>query len=134
MKTFKIENAKSKFFTSKEHYLAFRQAWKDYYNATDGGGLTKEHHFILKALSGGDIGAQFTPIGAAKIPSKGPHAYYALTTALWTIDWIVKSDIKYDRESYKQKFGQPFGDTITLDMLAAMVKEIPAIALWKTAE
>lgn len=31
--TTKIENIKHELFTAKEHYLAFRQAWKDYINA-----------------------------------------------------------------------------------------------------
>lgn len=29
---FKIDNAKQRFFNSKEEYLAFRQAWKDFHN------------------------------------------------------------------------------------------------------
>ena len=33
MENFKIENAKTRFFESKEHYLKFRQAWKDFHNS-----------------------------------------------------------------------------------------------------
>jgi len=32
MKTFQIEDAKMRFFKSKEDYLSFKQAWKDYHN------------------------------------------------------------------------------------------------------
>ncbi len=32
MENFNIENAKTRFFESKEHYLNFRQAWKDFHN------------------------------------------------------------------------------------------------------
>jgi hypothetical protein len=33
MKNFTIENAKTELFQSKEHYLQFRQAWKDFHNS-----------------------------------------------------------------------------------------------------
>ena len=33
MKNFTIENAKTELFESKEHYLQFRQAWKDFHNS-----------------------------------------------------------------------------------------------------
>jgi hypothetical protein len=33
MNTFKIENARTRFFNTKEDYLAFRQAWKDFHNS-----------------------------------------------------------------------------------------------------
>ena len=32
MKTIQVENAKTRFFESKEDYLKFRQAWKDFHN------------------------------------------------------------------------------------------------------
>ncbi len=32
MKTFQIEDAKMRLFKSKEHYLNFKQAWKDFHN------------------------------------------------------------------------------------------------------
>lgn len=32
MKTFQIEDAKTRFFQSKEDYLKFKQAWKDFHN------------------------------------------------------------------------------------------------------
>lgn len=32
MKTFQIEDAKTRFFKSKEDYLSFKQAWKDFHN------------------------------------------------------------------------------------------------------
>lgn len=35
MENFNIENAKTRFFESKEHYLNFRQAWKDFHNNRD---------------------------------------------------------------------------------------------------
>jgi len=33
MNTFKIEDARTRFFNTKEDYLAFRQAWKDFHNS-----------------------------------------------------------------------------------------------------
>ena len=33
MKTFQIEDAKKRFFNSKEDYLKFKQAWKDFHNS-----------------------------------------------------------------------------------------------------
>lgn len=33
MKTFQIEDAKTRFFKSKEDYLNFKQAWKDFHNS-----------------------------------------------------------------------------------------------------
>ena len=33
MEHIKIENAKTRLFESKEHYLKFKQAWKDFHNS-----------------------------------------------------------------------------------------------------
>lgn len=33
MENFNIENAKTRFFESKEHYLNFKQAWKNFHNS-----------------------------------------------------------------------------------------------------
>jgi len=35
MENFKIENAKTRFFESKEHYLKFKTAWKAFHNGQD---------------------------------------------------------------------------------------------------
>ena len=72
-----IKNVKKEIFTSKEHYLAFRQAWKDYINSGQakpsrvdagyGGGyqkisnLTSAHHLLFCLLTEKDIAITFKP-------------------------------------------------------------------------
>jgi hypothetical protein len=46
MNTFTIANAKSAFFNSKEEYLAFRQAWKDFHNSGKAKAEWKETSYL----------------------------------------------------------------------------------------
>ena len=51
MKEFQIEDAKMRFFTSKENYLQFKQAWKDFHNSgqhVDCGEWTTPHGNVKK--------------------------------------------------------------------------------------
>ena len=126
MNTFTIENARSTFFTSKEHYIAFRQAWKDHHEAHPHDlDLTTEHYFIYAALCGQDVFSQFTPI-SHKLPSKGAHPYYALDVVVASIKLSISC---YSPKGYfKNKvdsFYMPFGDTVTLDMLKDMMSLVP---------
>src|SRR5690606_1388218 len=90
MKTLKIENAKTTFFTDKQHYLNFQQAWKDYINSgkhkkpeqthpdiRPRSSLTFQHHIIYQAMRGKDIGKSVTPIcNTNKLMNSGGNAYF----------------------------------------------------------
>ncbi len=79
MKTFQIEDAKTRFFKSKEDYLSFRQAWKDYHNDghvvelreyKDADGvheyklntLDSRHYMLYNLLRGYEITYGYSPI------------------------------------------------------------------------
>lgn len=87
MENLNIENAKTRFFESKEHYLNFKQAWKDFHNSgklkwyadlditpwdrprtaartlarTKYTALSAEHYMLYNLLREYDIQRGFTP-------------------------------------------------------------------------
>ncbi len=86
MESIKIENAKTRFFESKEHYLKFRQAWKDFHNSdklvwredvevyswaynknitmknVKRTSLSAEHYMLYNLLRGYEANRGFTPL------------------------------------------------------------------------
>ena len=56
----RITNAKTSFFTSKEHYLAFRKAWADHVNA--GKSVSPEQLIVYALLREKPADYGFTPI------------------------------------------------------------------------
>lgn len=113
-----IANAKTKYFENKEHYLAFRQAWKDYHkdghHKTEEGRLGCTHYLIHALLRERDIDKIFSPITEHKLG--GGHPYRAFYAAKRTLRWFHLTPDK-ERGAWLLK---PFGDTITNEMLSEL--------------
>lgn len=126
------------FFTSKEHYVAFRTAWRDFINSgkhkrktyiDSQGGVCKlssnlyaEHHLLYNLLRKRDVTKAFSPaISKSKIEYysrfTNPPEYYALITAKNSI----KHYVAYHEKGFTNKMEyllEPFNGTVTPDMVA----------------
>lgn len=126
MKTMKIENAITKFFKDKEHYLAFRQKWSDFIN--DGHAkkkefknwdgtviryseLTCQYHLLYVLLIGKDGNRGFVEHARGESYHYTPyHEAIRNIKSLKTVkQWFLLEKI--------------FGDTITDEMIADLVSE-----------
>jgi len=151
MKAFQIEDAKTRFFNSKEDYLNFKQAWKDFHN--DGhvvetreykdrlgtheykvNMLDSTHYMIYNLLRGYESHRGFTPIvneGRLGAHCGSPWYNYDLTvsnliqSARRVKDINSESEFsrRYAREAV-DKLRLPFGDTITNAMLYELASEV----------
>jgi hypothetical protein len=127
------------FFTSKEHYLAFRDAWKQYhadgkhkketYTDYQGGickcpsELTSDHHLVYNALRKRDLSKSFTPItseGKLNAFNGKPYA------AFYAAKGRISACIKYNRTDWLK---EPFGGTVTDDMLKELNEALESINL-----
>lgn len=128
-----IPNAGTKYFRDKEHYLEFRQAWKNYHKEgkhrtqpkEDHYGATHKvsdlrcvHHFIYALLRGRDLSKIFAPITEHKLG--GGQRYRAFYAAKRTLRWY---STMRDKERGAFLFA-PFGNTLTDDMLAMLGEDI----------
>ena len=150
MKNFKIENAKTELFGSKEHYLQFKQAWKDFHNSdklvwredvevyswalnkdvvmknVKQTALSAEHYMLYNLLRGYDAQRGFK--------EDSDHGWRACDHAVWEIRRIALrlkdvNDPNYgvNRNSSRQMFNRlmrPFGGTVTQEMLVEVGKAI----------
>lgn len=123
------------FFVSKEHYLSFRAAWKQYiadgkhkratYIDAWGGrckepsSLTAAHHLVYNALRKRDLHKSFAPLTN---PNKvGNDPYRAFDHARGAISWAAK--YRPDR------LLAPFGGTVTEAMLKELSETLKSVAL-----
>ena len=150
MKHITIENAKTRLFESKEHYLNFKQAWKDFHNSdklvwrddveiyvwsTQSKGVMKnvkhtslsaEHYMLYNLLRGYSSERGFR--------EDSDHGWTACEYALWQIDRTAKwlkdvNDTSYERnrKTAREMFETltlPFGGTVTQEMIYQVGKEI----------
>jgi hypothetical protein len=126
------------FFTCKEHYLSFRNAWKQYHadgrhekkmqTAWDGSkfkasDLTCEHHLIYNTLRKRNLSKSFTPItspGKLNAFNGKPYAsFYAAKARIAAL-------IKYGKTDWLK---EPFGGTVTDDMLGELNEALELINL-----
>lgn len=143
MKTIQVENAKTRFFESKEDYLKFRQAWKDFHNNrdhmrtfeyTDESGekrtgevavLNSSHYMLYNLLRGYEAHRGFS-----EDSDHGWLAYdYALSHLLRAIKDLqqVNSTYEYSRKSARKGLEAlvlPFGDTLSQGVLVALGRAI----------
>lgn len=133
-----ITEAKTRYFENKEHYLAFRQAWKDYHKEGKHRKQPKEdyygaihkvsdlncvHHLIYALLRGIDLSRIFSPITESKLG--GGHRYRAFYHAKNILYWYA---VSVDKKRGEFLFA-PFGDTLTEEMLTMLGKEIEDIQM-----
>lgn len=150
MKNFTIENAKTDLFESKEHYLQFRQAWKDFHNSdklvwredvevyswaerenvimknVKRTALSAEHYMLYNLLRGYDAQRGFR--------EDSDHGWCACEYAAWEIRRIAvrlkdvnDPNYKLNRNSSREMFEKlmrPFGGTVTQEMLIEVGKAI----------
>jgi hypothetical protein len=149
MKTIQVENAKTRFFVSKEDYLKFRQAWKDFHNGdklvwredvevysweldkritmknVKRTALGPEHYMLYNLLRGYDSRRGFS--------EDSDHGWLAHDTALSTLLRRIKdlqyvnSTHEYSRKRSREGFEAlvlPFGDTLSQGVLVALGRAI----------
>lgn len=140
MENFNIENAKTRFFESKEHYLNFRQAWKDFHNNnnhikivewTDERGnerkgkvsiLTSDHYLLYNLLRGYDIKYGFTPLTSGEEHLKWGACGIAAAEIFRTSKRLgdVNSPSKFSREYARTAIDTlllPFDGHVTYEAL-----------------
>lgn len=140
MENFNIENAKTRFFESKEHYLNFRQAWKDFHNNrnhmkafvwTDQHGkkhdcevplLTSSNYMLYNLLREYDITYGFTPLTTGKDHLKWMACHDAALGIFRTAKRLedVNGDWEYSRDSARKDIDAlllPFGGHVSHETL-----------------
>jgi hypothetical protein len=140
MENFNIKEAKTRFFESKEHYLKFRQAWKDFHNNnhhikivewTDERGnerkgkvsiLTSSHYMLYNLLRGYDIKYGFTPLTSGKEHLKWDACNIAAAEIFRTSKRLkdVNSTSKFSREYARREINAlllPFDGHVTHEAL-----------------
>lgn len=127
------------FFTCKEHYLSFRDAWKQYhadgrhrketYEDYQGGickrpsALTAEHHLIYNALRKRSLSKSFSPItNPGKLNAFNGRPY----AAFYRAKGIIAACVKYNRTDWLK---EPFGGTVTDEMLKELSEALELINL-----
>lgn len=143
-----ISNVKKEIFATKEHYLHFRQSWKDFIKAgkakphyEDGAygrykysNLRGSHHLLFCILTEKDISVTFRPSDCES--KRGfQEAMHEIMTMYIQADKIVTGK----RPDYltPQKYGaimkrsramiedflEPFGKSFTIEMFVKLIKE-----------
>lgn len=142
MENINIENAKTRFFESKEHYLNFKQAWKDFHNSdklvwredvrvyvyntnsyatmknVKHTSLSAEHYMLYNLLREYDIKRGFTPLTTGDIHSPLEACDYAAAEIYRTakrladINSTSKSSREYARKDI-DKLLLPFGGYVS---------------------
>lgn len=146
----KTSNINTSFFESKEHYLNFKQAWKQsiaegyhvpftYENPVNGGiekfpsKLTCVHHLIYNALRGQDLKKSFRPLtrpGRLNNVSRDWRLYglrpenvpYA---AYYMAFRSLRTWVEQDKLCAKLQ--EPFKGTVSREMLNELVKVLSSI-------
>ena len=151
MKTFQIEDAKTRFFNSKEDYLSFKQAWKDYHNDghvvelreyKDADGtheykantLNSTHYMLYNLLRGYESQRGFAPIvNEGRLNAHGGSPWYSYEETMGSIIRTarriedVNSESEWGRRYAREavdKMRLPFGDTVTNAMLYEVAGEL----------
>ena len=140
MENFNIENAKTRFFESKEHYLNFRQAWKDFHNnekhiergewTTPHGNvkeyktplLSSSHYMLYNLLRGYNVKYGYTPLQSGKEYLKWNACEYAAADILRVSKRLedVNSPSKFAREYARTSIDAlllPFGGHVPHEAL-----------------
>lgn len=89
MNTIQIENAKTKFFSSKEHYLAFKKAWAEKARSKS----IDSVDIVLYNLLRGKLSTRgFSPIVNKVKLANGAAEYGAYENSLWLLrNWLAKN-------------------------------------------
>lgn len=132
MKTFKLPNARTQFFTDKEHYLKFRDAWASAVNHPDAkstlktyswgvvrdkGSVQGAENLVYALLRGKDIFKAFTPItNYNKLTKSMDRPYKGLYDARSVLNgtiWGVSLNL------------EAFNGTVTEEMINELKETLP---------
>ena len=131
----KINNAINKFFGTKENYITFTSAWKQFiadgnhkkYPLTYAGqeydkvsDLECVHHLIYAAMRGKDISKNFTPNNHTQYIDGKFEAFTAAKNAVY---YASKHDTSF------KKIKHVFGETVTQEMLVRLYEDLKSITL-----
>jgi len=143
MKAFQIEDAKTRYFNSKEDYLQFRQAWKDFHNnghhvevgewTTPHGNvktyrrprLNSSSYMLYSLLRGYDIKHGYVEHGENGWAACEAAATDIIRTARNLKD--VNAESAYSRKWARESVAKlmlPFGGTVTNQMLYDLAVEL----------
>lgn len=146
MENFNIENAKTRFFESKEQYLNFKQAWKDFHNSdklvwredvevysynlernvtmrnVKHTSLSAQHYMLYNLLREYGIQRGFTPPKDAKDHQKWDTCYYTASEIYRTSKRLadINSTSKSSREYARRDIDAlllPFGGHVSNEAL-----------------
>jgi hypothetical protein len=143
MKAFQIEDAKTRFFKSKEDYLNFKQAWKDFHNEglhiergqwTTPHGNVKEyknpllstgHYMLYNLLRGYDISRGYCEHSKDGWAACDAAAGEIIQAARRVADVNSSSEWsrRYAREAIA-KLRLPFGNTVSNETLYELASEL----------
>ena len=145
-----ISNVKKEIFATKEHYLHFRQSWKDFINAGKakpyyedpgyGGGRKKysnlrgSHHLLFCILTEKDISVTFKPSEC-----EDKRGFWDAKNEIMMMFIQAKNIVEGKRPDYltPQKYGvimkesrakmeeflEPFGKSFTTEMFVRLIKD-----------
>lgn len=131
----KIENAKTKIFTDKQHYLDFIATWKKVANKKDGT-LQAEHHILYNILREKSIYNGFTPITNVNKLTHGHYINHGLYFGYSQLQLILNGAVKAHTDNAnlnkwaKERIDQFIGvfeGTLTVEMLYEVSKVLPEI-------
>lgn len=141
--TTRIENVKHTLFVSKEHYLAFRQSWKDSIN--DGYCPSAAQFMLFSILTEQDMSKAFPPpknenkkgfeealngwYGTSLISCI--NAAKAATGGGKKPDYMSEEKYRQSLEAKREtveRFLKPFGKSVTVEMIAKLADRLPEIA------
>jgi hypothetical protein len=134
-----IKNTPKEVFTDKEHYLKFREIWKQAMNSEDKHKLTATHHLLYAMLRNKDWRKCFTPVTRQSKLDNGRtvndtlySTFISLSQYLHIAQMLAdkKNTADYNKRIFAT-FLEPFKDTITLEMLAKLKTFIPTIDQFK---
>ena len=117
-------DAKTRYFSDKEHYLNFRKAWSESVN-NDDIHLSGAHMFLYSFLRGRDVREAFTPtsrptkLNSGHLINSGMyHAKEPLNRIVGP--WVTESDINY--------FLAPFNGTLLKETLIQAINDMPSLS------
>lgn len=133
-----IEKAKTEIFESKEHYLAFRQAWSSIFKRglhkqkqpyCDDSILSAKWHVLYALLRERDVTEMVAPIlNHNKLASGHRSKIY---TALEHLAYVSNptNEKHYGVERFKEQLKEFFGDTLTIEMVHKIHPHIKQLRL-----
>lgn len=129
---YQIADAHTSFFDDKQHYLNFRQAWKNAAQRSakkgdDWGCLTGSHMFFYAAVRGRNVYDAFTPIHTKTKLENGFHINQGMYFAYEYLDRLTKWQGSSWQEERLDEFLKPFNGTIDKERFVKIVESFPAV-------